>query len=593
MSPRRIATYLIAFSLIGTLLAGCKDEGPVTGTTDEARPGDASANAQIATSQDIRELIESLFPEPGLENAALTQFGNIERELDKGNVEEARSKAFDLVEFARDKLRAGQLQEPDPSTSAAEGAGDLTDELLAFVGLQAPSVDPRVLSGEVDGVVATASPDQDNTITTEQGFAGTVIEAEDIDEEILVVIERKLLADQGDLPGGDCLPTDDEQAEGCYRFEKSTTDPFLNEVVVGVCPEEFIRNEQGNYEQYQLGKFDPDNPGDGVVALPSRDAPFLDCSGFTVATASSDGLWPLVGNGWNATGGRVLSWLGPDPLWAVDAGFGGATINWSRIGWFRPLDAQLFEGDGQTAFAGFPVDQDPTVEVTPAHTGTPPLQGVDVTFSVGQGGGTVAGGQTSATVPTDSDGLASVPWSLGSAGADSLQAVAGADTVIFTATATPTLISCPVGGGGDRVLNPPETNSLGRAFYIPSQDYTATSLSRVDLWFSADVAGSYTIELTVFRNGFGSQVLGTSASTVSLVADRDSFTQTSFTFNIGGVAQGDSLTFEPVVTSGPADPVFFEVPVPSDPSCPIVETDNSTPTFSTVRRQGVKAVIIN
>lgn len=600
MNLRRSVTLLLAFSLAGILLAGCDQEPAPTGTTEEVQANAAGGPPDQADPEArINNLIKDLFPQPE-RSQAHQLFDDTKTELSEGDTESAQESALELLELALELFENGELEDPGGQQTTGEALGELVDTLLTFVGFDAAGA-TDVFTGQKDGVVAVASPDQDNTITTEQEFAGTVIEAEDIDEEILVVIERVLQSEQDALPQGDCLPTGEDQADGCYRFDKSSTDPFLNEVVVGVCPEAFIRNQQGDYEQYQLGKFDPANPGDGVVALPSRDAPFLDCSGFTVASAADDGLWPVVDAGWDATGGRVLSWLGPDPLWAVDAGFGGATINWSRIGWFRPLDAQVFAGDGQTEFAGFPVDQDPTVEVSPAHTGSGVVQGADVTFSVGQGGGTVAGGQTSATVPTDSDGLASVPWALGSAGTNTLQAVAGGDTAIFTASATQAQlpIQCQVGGGGDRVRNLASNTTLGRAFYVP--EYPGTDLSQVDLWFASDSADTYDVLLTVRQGSFGGTLLDTTTVSVTVNTNPSTFTQASFTMNVTGIPTGSTLTFEPVVVAGPAEAFFFEVPntdsdpqfsLPGNSSCPVIETNDASDPFDD-RRQGVRVNIEN
>lgn len=596
--------------VIALLALACQDQRLPTDSADELSSSPAAVSSvETASAEEIEALIEALFPEPGLETAALTQFGNVERELEEGNLEEARSKAVDLIGFTLEKLDAGQLEAP-PDATTEEGVSELIGLLLTFVGLEPPEVSPSVLSGDTDGVVAIASPDEDNLIVTENEFAGTFIEAGDLDEETVVVIER---LDPTAQPEGDCLPVGTDQREGCYRFDKSPDEPFEDEVLVAVCPEEGIRDETDpDFEEFQLAKFDPANPELGVVGLPSASEDFLDCSGFgTLASAGEGALGALAARGWRATGGRLLRWLGPAPARAVNLGFGGSTTDFSRIGWARLLDAEIVTGNAQADFVGFPVDTNPTVRVRPAHppSSTDVLEGVDVTFSVTGGGGSVDDPGTPAveerlgnvTVTTDAGGLASVPWRLGSAGGNGLEAEVAGDAVTFSATASaPQLpIQCSGDGTGDRVLN---TGNVGRAFYVPG--YPDSDLARVDLWISADTTPpspiAYTIELTARDGGFGGSVLGTAVTTVQLSGGENSFTQATFGFQIADITPGSTVAFRPEVTDAPDVEVFMEVPT-SDPDpqfpfdgdagCPIIETGDASAPLGTDRRQGVRATI--
>lgn len=90
-------------------------------------------------------------------------------------------------------------------------------------------------------------------------------------------------------------------------------------------------------------------------------------------------------------------------------------------------------GDNQTASAGSPVQTSPSVVVRDAYGN--PVSGVTVIFSVGAGGGTVAGG----TQTSNAIGAATVgSWTLGpTSGSNTLIAsVTGLTPVTFTATAT-------------------------------------------------------------------------------------------------------------------------------------------------------------
>lgn len=96
---------------------------------------------------------------------------------------------------------------------------------------------------------------------------------------------------------------------------------------------------------------------------------------------------------------------------------------------------ELYDGDGQTAVVGAPVDVAPSVRVTDAEGN--PVSGLPVVFSVTGGGGSVTG----AVATSGADGVARVgAWTLGTAaGANGLRAVASGvpGAVDFTATGTP------------------------------------------------------------------------------------------------------------------------------------------------------------
>jgi hypothetical protein len=86
---------------------------------------------------DLRDLILDLFPEPGLQQAALTQLRNVGREILRGNTEEALDKARDLAAFARQKFETGRLLDPNGSAppSTAEALAQFINGLYEFAGL--------------------------------------------------------------------------------------------------------------------------------------------------------------------------------------------------------------------------------------------------------------------------------------------------------------------------------------------------------------------------------------------------------------------------------------------------------------------------
>ncbi len=113
-------------------LAGCQEEG------DELLSAPAGANAATIeaaceAAPEICELIEALFPAPGLEKAALTRFGNISRQLGEDELSDAVEKTFELIGFLFEK----DLDDPNGSAppTTDEGRIELANQLLEFVGL--------------------------------------------------------------------------------------------------------------------------------------------------------------------------------------------------------------------------------------------------------------------------------------------------------------------------------------------------------------------------------------------------------------------------------------------------------------------------
>ncbi|HWK88571.1 MAG TPA: dockerin type I domain-containing protein, partial [Longimicrobium sp.] len=118
----------------------------------------------------------------------------------------------------------------------------------------------------------------------------------------------------------------------------------------------------------------------------------------------------------------------------------------ARGGASGPTDMVANAGDGQSATVNTAVATAPQVLVTDVDGN--PVAGVEVTFAVASGGGSV----TDAVATTDASGLAAVgSWTLGTAaGANTLDASAtGLTTVTFTATGTADAATSMVASAGD------------------------------------------------------------------------------------------------------------------------------------------------
>lgn len=382
--------------LVGAvLLLSCQDSpSPTTpdGDVQAARgggPGGAAGcpsgpGASSPEADDIRDLIDDLL-DGGLERAALSQFCNVERQLEAGETDDAVQKTFDLVDFLLEKHEQGQLQDPDGSgpETASSGAGELTSLLLQFVGvgdLDAQALDD-ILTGEVDGAIAVVGP-EGGTVVTEAEFAGVrvpdaAIGSDDGTDESVLITIRRLDPDQ--QPGGRCLPTGLPQLEGCYEYERFPDGDFAADVTVGIC----IDDSDPDWQDYLLHKFDPTDPGAGVVQLPEATAGFLDCAGFTPLAAGGDGaLWNLARRGWDAVRDAGAGFLA-SPLRAADTGAGGLTLSFSDIGWAEAAEMTIASGDGQTGQLGETLPNPLVLSVRGTHHDTTgPVDGALVTFDV-------------------------------------------------------------------------------------------------------------------------------------------------------------------------------------------------------------------
>jgi hypothetical protein len=196
----------------------------------------------------------------------------------------------------------------------------------------------------------------------------------------------------------------------------------------------------------------------GNGQLGNTDAPLPDSLVVQVVDSANNGIpdrtvtWVVANGGGRANpetsttdqdGYASAAWIlgssaGPNALSAVAPGAEPVTFTAMASdggGPPAPLPRlEMIEGDNQRASAGSAVAIDPAVRVTDGQG--LPVGGVEVTFVVTQGGGTLIGPDQT----TNSDGIARVgSWTLGS-GSNSLEARAPSipgSPVVFTAEGTP------------------------------------------------------------------------------------------------------------------------------------------------------------
>jgi hypothetical protein len=199
----------------------------------------------------------------------------------------------------------------------------------------------------------------------------------------------------------------------------------------------------------------------------------------------------------------------------------------------------LNAGNGQSATAGSAVSTPPSVIVKDANGY--PVSGVDVTFTVASGGGSVTGSPAT----TNAAGIAAVgSWTLGAtAGANTLTATSGSlsgSPVIFTATGSAGPAAQMALNGGDG-----QSASAGTAVSTPPsvivEDSNNNPVGGVSVTFTVasgggSVSGSAATTNAAGIAAAGSWTLGATAGANTLTASADSLSGSLVTFTVTGSA---------------------------------------------------------
>lgn len=121
---------LAAAVLLVVAVAACSDRKEDAVLTS---PVDGGVNA--LTTGPVQELINGLFPQPGLRKAATAQLTNVARDLEKGQTADAQQKAAALSAFTTFHLNDGVLLDPNGSAAPTteEAVGELNCELHNLV----------------------------------------------------------------------------------------------------------------------------------------------------------------------------------------------------------------------------------------------------------------------------------------------------------------------------------------------------------------------------------------------------------------------------------------------------------------------------
>jgi hypothetical protein len=297
-------------------------------------------------------------------------------------------------------------------------------------------------------------------VTTNTGFAGARFPDDWLPngiDQVVVIIERLQVNNDDDRTN--CLRSGLEEREGCYRFR---TDPdlhglgsdgqdliFKHKVIAGVCfenPAEVGHPGAPPYQLHRREEVDGVLTG-GATPLEDVDAPFLRCAGFgrsssSIGAAVREGrVGDVARAGWDALVRGIGRLVSPSPLYGIDAGAGGSTDEFSRFGYARHATIAVTEGNGATAVAGSIITASVHVESSHHEEEDVPVVNQPVTFTVRGTTGSLVGEPDvmTRTVPTNTDGNASVSWRLG-AGTNTIDVSTNHVTnspVVITATGQP------------------------------------------------------------------------------------------------------------------------------------------------------------
>ena len=343
---RALHVVLSLFST--TLLSACQ------GSADDLPSAPASGEVSYSPeAEQIQELIRAVFPEPGLETAALARFRNIVRSLGQGLTDEAIEMTLAEIGFTLHHYEKGRLDEQP---------GPLINAWLAYIELDpiAPDLD------DPDAAFVMCIGSEGCRVITETKFAGVVFPAGALPGTHFVSIRRL-----GNDPG----PFDDfgfPVGEGSfplfYDFSITPETGFGPGVVGGVCvvdPPDPFAPPDPVVGRLRLAHLVDGTAGPEVEILPLANADFLDCTGASTSPALT---------GLDAWGARTLAAFEPlsdflvAPLWASPGRLGATIAAFSPFG---GVDPEFEEGPAEPVPTMTTlVFQDPTLVAGQVTTAT-------------------------------------------------------------------------------------------------------------------------------------------------------------------------------------------------------------------------------
>jgi adhesin/invasin len=342
-------------------------------------------------------------------------------------------------------------------------------------------------------------------------------------------------------------------------------------------------------------------PGNVVAGAPVSPAVALtvaDAQGNSVTTASGTVTLALT-----AANGATLSGGGPATVVNGVATFSALSVNKSGSYTLTPsttvsgvttrpvsggfavsagaaTQIAVDAGNGQSATAGTAVAVPPSVIVRDANNN--PVAGVNVTFAVASGGGTVV---PTTAVLTNASGIAQVTsWTLGAtAGSNTLSATSAGLTgspLTFTAAGTTAATQIAINGGNGQSAAAGTTVAVPPSVIV--RDASNNPVSGVSVTFAVATGGGTVVPTTaVVTNASGiaqatSWTLGATAGSNTLTATSTGLTGSPVTFTAAGTVG----TAAKLALTTPASGAFAGAAFTTQPVLAIKDAANNTVTSS-------------
>lgn len=277
---------------------------------------------------DIRELIVALFPSSkgkgGLENAALQQCQNMQRQFSRGQIDDAIDIAADLIAFTLTHLQNDNLEDTSGTLGITieEAVAKEVTEILEFVGLASgQEIPPGAFTEE--GAVVQCQGSAECQVITGTEFAGFIKppgvgflrDGQPYDGPVTFFVDRlSNTADPFESFGFDDFPL-------FFFIGSIPVVTLTDEIVAGVCvvdPPDPLAPPPGTVPFLRLAHI----PDGEVEVTELRDAAFLDCTDASTGETSTSVARgrSLVPAGPGRLGGAISSF---SPFGAVDSRTGG------------------------------------------------------------------------------------------------------------------------------------------------------------------------------------------------------------------------------------------------------------------------------
>jgi adhesin/invasin len=296
-------------------------------------------------------------------------------------------------------------------------------------------------------------------------------------------------------------------------------------------------------------------------------------SGITTTWAVTGGGGSLIGGNTttDANGLATVGWImgstaGSNTLTVTRAGLTGSPVTFTATAVTGSANTiAVNAGNNQSATIGTTVPIDPSVIVTDGSGNGVP--GVQVTFAVASGGGSIPGGP--AVVTTNASGIATSPnWTLGTvAGTNTLTATAPGlvgSPITFTATGTVgQAVTIAINGGNNQAATVGSTLPVNPSVIV--RDAGGNPVPGVSVAFAVGAGGGSITggAATTDAAGIaavGSWTLGTLAGSNTLTATSGGLTGSPITFSATGVA-GAAATIAVNAGDNQSAPVGTTLPI--------------------------------